>query len=385
MAGNFWQAPRVILDNEVQSSDDATKIVKLPLSNSIHTVYVKVKATNGATSCKNQSMDDVVDKIEIVANGSDVLFSLTPQEIKRWSLWQTGLNLPQSRTEVGGAVQEAVYPIMFGRMPFDPEYYLPAARLSDLEVRIKYSPTIAATSFATGTVTIAVIALMSGGTPPGEYRGTLGTKTLKSFTSSASGDDQTLVPRGNNLRQVMVYAYEGGVEDGTDVTRVKFDLNNDENVLFNMLWNDLNDMNKYENWIIHKEAIRAFVADTDTLNTGVARIRQANVSENFAGSVANDEIYFRRVTAIAGDQLTFEGLKSDTTAGAEDVTADATGRNVYVTVEGEGLSHAVVMDFAKAGESALLNTSQYDQVRVTLTQGGAGAAVRLSSQEVRIL
>lgn len=385
MANSLWSFRRVILDNEVQSSDDATKIVKLPLSNILHTLYVKAKATNGATSAKNQSMEDVIDRIEVVANGSDVLFSMTPAEIKRWTLENTGLNIPQVRNEVGGAVQEAVYPIPFGRMPFDPDYYLPAARLTDLEVRIKYSPTIAVTSFATGTVTLSVFADMTMGGYGSDYRGTLSHKTIRAFTSAASGDDQTLLSRGNLLRKILVYAYESAVESAANITRVKFDLNNEERVPYNMAWNDLADLNGYQNWVTHRENIKAVLADTDTINTKVGRIVKVNASENFAGSVANDEIYFRRVSAIAGDQLTVEGLKADITAGAEDLTADATGRNVLLSVEGEGLSHAVVLDFSNLGEAALLNTNEFDQVRITLTQGNAGADVRISTQEVRYL
>jgi hypothetical protein len=379
----FWTFRRVILDNEVQSSDDATKVVKLPLSNYLHTLYIKVKCTNGATSAKGQSIADVVDLIEVVANGSDVIVSLTPNEIKRWALWQTGLSIPQNRSEVAAAVQEMVFPVQFGRSPFDPDYYLPCARLSDLELRIKYSPTIAATSFVTGTTTIGVFGVMSMGAEPGVYRGTLSTKTAKAFVAAASGDDQTYLPKGNLLRQVLIYAYEAGTEDGGAITRVKLDLNNGERELFNIAWNDLSDMNTYENWVNHTENIRAVLADTDTLATGVARIGVVNVSENVAGVVATDDIYFRRVTAIAGDTLTIEGTKSHTTAGAEDLTADATGRNTYVSVQGRGLSHAVVLDLSGAGESALLNTSNYDQIRLTLTQGNAGGVVRVSTQEVR--
>lgn len=385
MADKAWSFRRVILDNEVQSSDDATKIVKLPLSNYLHTLYVKVKATNGATSAKNQSIEDVVDRIEVVANGSDVLFSLTPAEIKRWSLWFTGLNIPQVRSEIGGAVQEAVYPIHFGRMPFDPDYFIPAARLSDLEVRIKYSPTIAATSFATGTVTIGVFADMTMGGAPGEYRGTLSHKTVRAFTSVASGDDQTLIPRGNLLRQLMVYAYESGVDDGSNISRVKFDLNNEERVPFNIAWKDLQDLNTYGNWITHVENIRAFLADADTLNTKVARITSVNASENFAGVLATDKFYLRRVTAISGDLLTFEGLEADITAGGEDLIADTSGRNVLLSVTGEGLSHSVVLDFSSLGEASVLNTNEYDQVRLTLTNTNAGGDVRISTQEVRYI
>lgn len=380
-----WAFRRVVLDNEVQSSDDATKIVKLPLSNYLHTLFVKVKVTNGATSAKNQSVEDVVDRIEVVANGSDVLFSLTPAEIKRWNLWVTGINAPQVRNETAGAVQEMLFPVHFGRMPFDPDYFLPCARLSDLEVRIKYSPTIAVTSFATGTVTISVFADMTMGGAPGDYRGTLSHKTVRAFTSAASGDDQTLIPRGNLLRQAMVYAYEAAIDDGTDITRVKFDLNNEERVPYNIAWNDLRDLNSYSNWVVHEENIVAFCADTDVINSKVSRIQHVGVSEKFVYTLATDLISFRRVTSITGDALTIEGSTGKLTAGTEDLTADATARATMLQVKGEGLSHAVILDFAGLGEQSILNTSEFDQVRLTLTQGGAGADVRISTQEVRVI
>lgn len=384
MNGDLWPFQRVILDNEVQSSDAATKIVKLPLSNYIHTLYVKVKCTNGATSCKNKSINDVVSKIEVVANGSDVLVSLTPREIKRWALWQTGEVFPQVKNERGGAVQEMTFPLLFGRVPYDPNYYLPCARLSDLEVRITYAPTIAATSFATGTVTIGVFALMTMGQQPGDYRGTLSHKTLSAFTSAASGDNQTLIPRGNLLRQLLVYAYEAATEDGVNITRVKFDLNNNERQMYDIAWKDLQDINRFDGWVEHEESILAFTVDGDTIDTEVARIKSAFAVGQATFDDANDEVYLRYVKTIAGDRITMEGVKEDTTAGAESASADATGRNTQVFTRGSGVSHAVVLDFAKAGDDQLLNTSQYDQVRVTLTQGDAGADVRISSEEVRV-
>lgn len=383
MNGNWLYPARVILSNEVQSSDSATKIVKLPLSNYLHSLYVKVQCTNGATSALNQDISDVVDLIEVVANGSDVLVSLTAAEIKRWTLWTTGLNIPQSRNERANAVQEMVFPIFFGRAPYDPNFYLRCNTLSDLELKVTYSPTIAATSFATGTTTIGVFALMTMGGQPGEYLGTLTHKTLRSFTSAASGDEQTLIPRGNLLRQLMVYAYEAAIEDGVDVTNVKFDLNNDEQVRANVPWLDLNNINKVDNWVNHVENILAFTKDTDTIDTDVARIKQVVVSSQATMSDANDTFELTKVTTIAGDRITIDQKAADITAGAETFATDATGRNTLISVEGEGLSHAVVLDFSKAGETNLLNTSQYDQVRLTLTQGGAGAAVRISTQEVR--
>jgi len=383
MNGNWLFPARVILANEVQSSDAATKIVKLPLSNYLHTLYVKVQCTNGATSAKNQDISDVVDLIEVVANGSDVLFSLTPQEIKRWTLWFTGCNIPQVRNERASAVQEMVFPIFFGRYSYDPNFYLRCNTLSDLELKVTYSPTIGATAFTTGTTTIGVDAVMTMGGQPGEYLGTLTHKTLRSFTSAASGDEQTLIPRGNLLRQLLVFAYEAAVEPAANITNIKFDLNNDEQVRANIAWNDLQAINTVENWIEHVETIFGFTVDNDTIDTDVSRI--AFVSSHLQSSMsdANDTFELGRVDAIAGDRITIDQAAGDITAGAETFATDATGRNHLLMVRGYGLSHAVVLDFAKAGDVNLLNTAQYDQVRLTLTQGNAGAAVRISTQEVR--
>ena len=382
MNGNWLYPARVILNNEVQSSDAATKIVKLPLSNYIHTLYVKVQCTNGATSALNQDISDVVDLIEVVANGSDVLFSLTPQEIKRWCLWLTGYNLPQIRNERASAVQEMVFPIFFGRGGFDPNFYLRCNALSDLELKVTYSPTIAATGFATGTTTIGVFGVMSMGGQPGEYLGTFTHKTLRAFTSAASGDEQTLIPRGNLLRQLLTYAYEAGVEPASNITNIKFDLNNDEQVRVNIGWNELQEINTLDNWIEHIENILAFTKDNDTIDTDVARIAHVSIHLQSSMSDANDTFELSRVDAISGDRITIDQAAADITAGAETFATDATGRNNLIAVRGIGLSHAVVLDFSKAGDQALLNTAQFDQVRLTLTQGNAGASVRISTQEV---
>lgn len=380
-----WQASRVLLDAEVQASDAATKTLKLPSANYLHTLYVKAKITNGATSAHNLSMQDVIDSIKVIANGSDVLYSLTVQEIKRWAAWFTGYNVPQNRTEVAGAVQEIVLPIFFGRGPYDPNFYLPCARLSDLELKVEYSPTIGAVGFVTGTFTLSVVGLYSMGNPPGEYLGTLSHKTVRAFQSAAAGDEQTLIPRGNILRNLMVYAYEAAIEDGVDITRVKFDLNNLERVMYDVAWNDQQDINAIENWICYREQIRALVADTETLDTKVARIRGKSTSEHVQSSIANDTFDFVRAHTIAGDRLTFEVAEADITPGLETYVTQATPQQVFVEVESEVLPHAVVLDFAKAGEQSAMNTSDFDQVRVTLTQGGAGADVRISTQEIRYI
>lgn len=378
-----WPYLRTILPATTLSSDSQTYPVKLPLSNYLHTLYVTCKMTNGATSARNLDMSDVVDEVKVVANGSEIIYSLTPAEIKRWCLWMTGKNLIEVRNERASAVQSVVFPIYFGRGDVDPDYYLPCARFTDLELKVTYSPEIDAAKFATGTFSIAVHGQYSMGQPLGEYRGSLVTKGVKNFTTAASGDEQTLLPRGNLLRQLMVYCYEAGIEDGVDVSNVKLDLNNGERVLFDIAWNDLNNINTQNNWVFHEEHIFAFASNDDTIISDVARILNTQVMHQTTSDATGDEYFDARVDGIAGDTLTLDVKELDITAGAETITAYTTDANILVYVRGLGLSHAVVLDLAKNGESQILNTSEADQVQLTLTQGGADGACRISAQEVR--
>jgi len=377
-----WQQLRYILDGEVQSSDDATKVIDLPRSNVLHTLYVKVECTNGSTSNQGADISDVVDKIEVIANGSEVLYSMTPKEIERWALLETGKPIMQERNEAGSAVQMAIYPIYFGRDEFDPEFWLPCDRFTDLELRIKYSPDIGATDFATGTTTITVLALMTMGGDPGPYAGTLKTSTIYSFTSAASGDETIDLPQSHPYRRLLVYAHEAGVADGSNITNVKFSLNNDEQIPFNLKWDDLQQWNQLLFNIDFEERWHLFRSDTDTVTTYVGRIVGYSLEVNEDVDLTNDTFILDRIDTITGDQLTINSSEVDVTAGSEDITAYTTDHDMFLTVKGLGLPYATVLPFDLFGDEESFDPGAYDQVQLILTNGNAGATVKVSLQEI---
>lgn len=385
MAPPYWVFHRVLVDDELQASDDATRILDLPKSNYLHALYVKIQATNGGTSGRGFRPDDVLDLVTVYGSASDVLVNLTPQELREWYMWQAGENIPQFRTEEASAIQWAVYPIFFGRWAYDSDYYLPMTRLEDPKIHIKFSPTIAATGFATGTTRISVWALMSMGREPGQYRGTLSRKTIKAFTSAAAGDDETLLTKGNMLRQLMIRAYEAATIPSNNVTHVKFSLNDDETVMYDLDMDALMQWNALDAWPGFEESFRAMVANNTALDVGLSNIVNASLTPMFQSDATGDTVYTRSIAAIDGDELTIKGEQGDWTGAAFDVTADAVLRPVLVNTNHYGLPNAGVLDFAKAGEGNLLNTRNFDKISLKLTQGNAGAAVRVSTEEVRQL
>ena len=100
-----WQQWRVLLAGEVQSSDDATKILKLPLSNVLHSLWLKTEITNGTTSAQDLDITDVIDKVEVIANGSEVIVSLNATDLELLGLLNLGHWVPETANEAGGATQ----------------------------------------------------------------------------------------------------------------------------------------------------------------------------------------------------------------------------------------------------------------------------------------
>lgn len=374
---------RTIQGATTYASDAQTVSIKLPLTGVLHTLYLSLLMTNGSTSCKNKSIDDVVSKIEIIGNGSDVLVSLTPQEIAREHYRRTGKFISEYRDEYLSVVQRQLLPIYFGRYWNDSEYWLPSNSFTDLELRVTYAPTIAATSFATGTFSLQVVGYYTMEGTPGAYRGTLTMKTVKAFTSTASGDEPTLLPRGNPYSGILVYAYEAGTDPFASITDVQLYTNNGETIIVNEKWQTLMERNAEEYWLNDEYHYRAFNVDTDTINTKLAPVKSVMVANNKARTGANGPVFSACVTAIAGDALTLERTSIVDTAGTNGVVTDgALGRN-DVLIKCVGIPNCVWIDTSPFGLESALNSKLYDEVKLILTNGNAGAAVRIALQELR--
>lgn len=377
-----WRQVRYLLDAEVQSSDDATKIVKLPLSHVIHTLFVKVACTVGATSGQNLDIDDVVDKIEVIGNGSQVLYSLTPHEIRRYTLLDTKRPLLEKVHEGANQTMWAVYPIFFGFQPWDPNFWLPCSKFTDLELRIKYSPTIGATAWASGTVTISVIALMTMGGEPGPYQGTLRKTTIYDFTTAASGDEVIDLPRRLLYSRLMVYCYEQGTDEGTNITNVKLSLNNDERIPLDLDWLDLQDWNQQMYQLFPYRDMLIYRAHGDSVYTDLSRIMSAQITPMTANELA-------AAAFIYGDTIDLEIRDQSEQAvdegGTNTYTIHATkttDRYYFLHVTAQGLPHAVLIPFAELNGGVFFDPTKFDMVQLILTQGGAGGDAKVSLEEI---
>lgn len=377
-----WKKWRVLSSQTTETSDSGTVTIDLPNSNILHTLLMLFEITNGATNTQGQDMSDVIDKIELIGDGSKVIASLEPETLKNLSLLVAGQNITETIDEGGGSIQKAQYPLFFGRDWFDPNFWLDLAKFTDLQLKIEYSPTIAATSFATGTFTHTVLGLMSMQGAPGNYQGTFRHRIIKNFTSAASGVEEVEPPQILPYAYLMVRAYEAGVADGTDINNVKFHVNNEERVYADLSWEELVYLNQSLWPVVTKKAMTLDRTSADTVNTRISRIIAAMINSEAAETSAE-------VTGITGDQLTLQVNDQSTQAVNEggtatysihaDETADVALR---LLVESRQIPFSVFVPIADPMAGEFFDPTQWDEVTLELTQGGAGADVDVVLTEV---
>lgn len=376
---------RHLLNDGVQTSDDAVFTLTLPNRGKLHSLLIKVQCTNGATAGRGVTILDALDDIQILGDGSEVLYSLIPEETEKWHETLQGRALQMVQEEGAAAVQEGVFPIYFGRGLHDDEMYLPLDRFTDVEVRLSFSPTISATvGFATGTFTIDVQALITPDNIPLAYLGTLVLRRIKQFTSAASGDDQTEIFDNTIVRAIGVYGYEAAIADGVDLTRVRFEDTAEGIVLADWDWDDFVHFNHELFGVELAHRFRLFATDNDTLDTRINEILGYSLEINESEEVVADMTLQYFIDTIAGDRITLAGAILDLVAGSEAVTVDSSDRDLLLTVTGKSpTAFGLIPYMYDDSPSGYLNTTDWGQLEVILTQGGAGGDIRIEIQELR--
>jgi hypothetical protein len=376
-----WER-RILVDQETQASDSATRRYTLPRAGLLSGLDLRTRITNGSTAGE-EAVVDALDRIEVVADGHDYLVSLEGVELYRWAWFNLRRCPSQHRNEAANGVQELLLPILFGRYMGDPEFALDLGAYRDVELRVTYSPTIAATSFATGTVQFHCPMIISDdGVGIGNRRGWLRTVQVYAFTSAASGEELIEMARLYPYWDIMVYAREAAIDDGTDITQVEVRANDRRVIPFTGRWDDIQAANEIELGIDPRVKVTALRADGGAVDMLTGRIRDAQVSGVFDYTADTDWPSFGLDT-IAGDRVTCGVQLNEGSGTWAGVDPDTTRRAIYITAAGLGVGNAVLLPFAtRLGPEFVLDAPNFSRLQLALTQGGADAAVRVSTREM---
>jgi len=216
-----------IEDNRVLA-DSGECTTDIRVRDPITALWIEFKANNGSTSNVDNTLIDAITQISVV-DGSTVLFSATGYEAWAVGAYRTGYIIPQAITEVSGATQTCVIPILFGRYVGDPSYAFDPGRFRNPQIRIEWNlgavRSVGATGFETGTLRYTVVAdVMEGAAGASQL---IGVKRHYSFVTAASGWEYIDMPTDAPYVSLYLRSYEAGVGQLSNISTIR--LNCDQN------------------------------------------------------------------------------------------------------------------------------------------------------------
>ena len=392
-----WQTD-LILDAEAQTSDKTTRTIDLPRDGHISMLDLVVAATNGSTSnlgyssgTAGQSIFDAITKLEIIANGSKTVLSVTNiEDLIAESIRLTGTIPARTITEKLGEVQRIHIPIYFGRFVDDKLMVIPNGPYNNgnffdsLQMKITYDMTVSATTaFTTGSLTLSVVVKKLIDNSPPE------TKLIKTFqhkedyTTVGSGTKSINLTYGPALfmRSIQVKCYEAGIGEGVDITKLRVDYNSlggGKLTPFENEWKSVQYHNA-ESYGIGPLSfvIKAFTADTHTLATRVPDISSASFAQQATLADGDNDHY--NGASIAGDTITMSAFDSTATT---EVKLDV-DKNIFATITSDVIPRYAYIDFDESKTmNDLLDTGGMSALVLKMTDGAAGAAVVINEEFV---
>ena len=146
---------------------------------------------------------DYIDKVEIVANGSTVIKSISGQCLQALMYYDQGVFSLDKLEAYGESVQRAFFLLNFGRKLFDTDMYLDLSKFSSVELRITFSGT--STQFSgDGSLNILAYYLRGAGVPT--PKGYLRTEEWRRWTTVSDEWKYLDLPEELPLRRVVVQA-----------------------------------------------------------------------------------------------------------------------------------------------------------------------------------
>ena len=373
---------RLLLDQETQASDAATRRIPLPRRGLLSGLTLRTRITNGATAGL-EKIFTAIDRVEIVADGSNVLFSMTGAALYRWGHFVYRVEPPHRQDQQLSVVQELTLPITFGGYFGDPDLGLNLGNYRDVEVRIAYSPTIAATEFVTGTTSFHIVMWIDDNLDViGRNLGFLRTTEVNAFTTVASGETVIELPRAYKYWDLMVFCREAAIDDGVDITIAEVRFNDRAWIPATGRWDDWQAENEKALGIDPRHTGIMLRGDTETFDTHTGRTWFATVTPIFVQSDAAGLITVM-IGSIAGDRLTMSVSDTADAAASTHFTAAAADRPIFWEAKGLGVGNAILIPFAQGNNPDLaLDAPSAARSQLVLTNGGAGGTCETILREL---
>lgn len=190
-------------------------------------------ATARSSTAALDRLNDQITKLEVIANGSEVIKSLTCNEALFSNLLDFKQVPWQQYSELTGDGNLVNAYLNFGRYPRDPSYGLDCSKYDLLELKITNAvSTTVGTGFTDGQLDYEIWIEKYMGGLPGRV-GYFKTSEKKSKTSSGgSAGDEVVLPCLNPYRRVFIRSWLTSKTIGAGISEVEFEVNEGESTPF---------------------------------------------------------------------------------------------------------------------------------------------------------
>jgi len=341
-------------------ADSGTETVDVDVLEPITAIIVNLDLTNGGSAVADAPPESIISKIEIV-DGGRVLVSLSGQQAVAAAVLERGGWPDHWYDERANSGQSISIPLFFGRWDGDETFAFNPQAYSNPQVKVTWAK---ASGHATGGVQLGVMArVMEDVAAPSQA---LFWKTVRTFTSAASGEEPTDMPMENPWRRLLIRAYLTDQSPWQILTRFKLDCDAGKFIPLDLTTTRLiNVMRTLFGFTSHKSTIRR--ADNAAVQPWLGSDTQAQVTPEAIDAVAR--------IWLAGGSVGV--LRAINTAGGY------LGVGTYEVLFSGTLPHSSFCyqfgDFDIA--ESWFPSAAYKGAKLKLTQGAANAAVAIILQE----
>lgn len=373
------------VNGEVQSSNSGTYRYEFPRGGAIKGVIVELGAVNGSTYNVAQTIEDVISSIVIVADGHNILYSMTPHVAKELTalsgLHHDGIYADQR----ANARQKLRVFIPFGRNLHDDEYFLSLSNYKSVELQVNYnlSP-IAVTGWSTGSFSVSVSLLEVQNTSKLSYKGLLVSREIRTVTTSASGELALEIPTNALVRQLGIYAYKAATAFDTIGSNLKLSVDNGTFLHFDSNLEDLQVLTQHLYGMKQTRSYYLMSDDPVTYATRQARIQTIDTVTLGDIDDSGETLQVFSLSSITGDTVVLSSGLGDFTSGAESLALNTNIVPLGLNVSSMAPNFMGLFRFAEPdNETGYMNIAKLNKLEFILTQSVSGATVKLFTQELR--
>lgn len=210
--------------------DTGTYVFDIKPGAPITAIELIFAGTKGATENQGDHVIDYISAIELL-DGGLVLASVSGRELIAENCYRLG-DMPAHDIDIAasGTPQQSCF-FLFGRFLFDPDYYLDPSNYRNLQLKVTTNLTAAAGTYTTGSLAVDVMAhVMDEGA--GAYQGYFAPKTVKTWTTAASGTEEIDMPTEDKILLVLAGSHEDNIAVETDVSDWKLTADADKHIIF---------------------------------------------------------------------------------------------------------------------------------------------------------